>query len=335
MRKVRIYERKDRPGVYVEWREYGKVKKRAFPNKRMAEHFGNFKYCEINSGLLRASVDAPWEQLRGDYLRTYDVRRLTAEAKYQATLTLRHLERLMGPASSQNIKQGIVDAFIIARSSEIGEWTLNKDISNLKAFLRWGQKKKYIPDDVEVNKVKVDPRMPVSLTDKQIHNLLISARQKSDCWHVRLLLAITTGLRKEDIEKIEIGDIDFENHSVRTRSQKTRKSMAARPAHSVLVPVLTQYIAELPEGQVRLLAADSNTHRKWKRIRERAGLPDLRYQDLRAVFSSVLQARGVALTVVQELLEHSSPDTTVKHYTNVDALLRPGVERLPVGEWLS
>ena len=91
----------------------------------------------------------------------------------------------------------------------------------------------------------------------------------------------------------------------------------------------------MPDGQVKLLAADSNTHKKWKTIRARAGLPDLRFHDLRCVFSSTLQAQGVQLSTVQELLEHSSPDLTKKHYTNVDALLRPGVERLPVGEWLT
>lgn len=141
-------------------------------------------------------------------------------------------------------------------------------------------------------------------------------------------------LRKRDIERIEIGDIDFENESVRTTSKKTRKHMAARPLHSAVIPALSQYVDELPAGQVRLFAADSNTFKKWKQIRERAGLADLRFQDLRAVFSSTLQARGVPLAGVQDLLEHSSPELTKRHYTNVDALLKPGVGRLPVGEWL-
>ena len=97
--------------------------------------------------------------------------------------------------------------------------------------------------EVDLSKVKADLRMTVNLNCRQIQNLLISARQRSDCWRVRLLLAITTGLRKEDIEKIQIGDIDFENHSVRTRSKKTRKAMPDRPLHSALVPILSRYVA--------------------------------------------------------------------------------------------
>ena len=98
--------------------------------------------------------------------------------------------------------------------------------------------------------------------------------------------------------------------------------------------ILTQYIAELPAGQVKLLACDSNTHKKWKKIRQRAGLPDLRFQDLRVAFSSILQAQGVGLDVVQNLLKHNSPVLTERYYIHVDALLRPGVERLPVEDWL-
>lgn len=334
MRRVRVFRRPDRPGWYVSWRERGRQKKRAFPTRELADHFAKFKYCEVNSGVFRSPVDAPWHHMVDDYLKTYDVRQCVDESRYQAALTLDHFERLIGRLSSRNMTQAVIDDFIIARAGEIGAWTLNKDISNLRAFVRWAEKRKYIHDDIELHKVKATPRLAASLTRTQIQNLLISARQKSECWRVRVLLAITTGLRKEDIERLAIADIDFENQSIRTHSRKTRKSMAARPLHSAIVPTLIAYIAELPAGQIRLLAGDSNTHKKWKRIRSRAGLPDLRFQDLRAVFSSVLQARGVGLSVVQSLLEHSTPALTEKHYTNVDALLRPGVESLPVAEWL-
>ena len=108
MKKVRTYKRKDRPGWYVTWRETGKEKKRSFPNKKLADHFANFKYCELKSGVFRSLIDVPWEQLTSDYLRTYDVRRLTHAAKYEGALTLRHFESLVGPVSSQNISQRVI-----------------------------------------------------------------------------------------------------------------------------------------------------------------------------------------------------------------------------------
>jgi len=333
MKKVRTFQRPDRPGWHVSWRENGKIKKRSFPNKKLAEHYAQFKYTELNTGVFHSIADLPWQDLETEYLRTYDVRRLTPAAKYEAALTLGHFKNLVGPVSSLNISQGVIDSFILARAQAVTDWSLNKDISNLRAFLRWGKKHRYMDAELEANKVKVTDRQVISLTDKQIRNLLISARQKSECWYIRILLAISTGLRSGDIESLTVSDLDFENNSVHTHSKKTRKSMAARPLHSGIVPELTKYVGELPAGQVKLMA-ETNTFKKWKKIRQRAGLPDLRFHDLRSVFSSVLQSRGVSLSAVQTLLEHSSPEITAKHYTNVGSMLAPAVERLPVKEWL-
>ncbi len=335
MKKVRLYQRSDRPGWHVSWRELGREKKRSFPNKKLAEHYQHIIYAELNAGVFRSLVNLPWEQLVTEYLRTYDVRALTLAAKYEASLTLRHFEDHVGPVRSKNIGQRLLDDFILARSQTVGRWTLNKDISNLRAFLRWGQKRSFFASDLEIKKVKTDQRLVTSLTDAQIRNLLIAARHRSECWYLRVLLAVTTGLRSGDLERLQVADIDFENNAMRTTSRKTRKVMAARPLHSGVVPVLARYLAELPVGATYLLAADSATFKKWKAIRERAGLPDLRFHDLRSVFSTALQARDVPLSAVQSLLEHSDPRLTAKTYTDTRGLLAPAVERLPVAEWMA
>jgi len=334
MKKVRIYKPKDRPGWYISWRENGREKKRSCGDKKMAEHYASIMYHALNIECYQTDIDLPWPDLFAEYLRTYDVRRLTTAAKYEGSLTLRHFERLIGPLSSRNITQGVIDTFILARAQAVSDHTLNKDISNFRAFLAWGRKSHFINRELEINKVKTADRDVISLTDKQVRNLLISARQRSECWYVRVLLAITTGLRSKDIDSLTIQDIDFENCSLRTHSKKTRKSMAARPLHTSIVPVLAGFVAELPAGQTRILAADTITHKKWKRIRERAGLPDLRFHDLRSVFSTALQSRGVSLSVAQALLEHSTPSLTARSYTNTNPMLSPAIERLPVGEWL-
>jgi integrase len=334
MRKVRIFKRQDRPGWYISWRESGSVKKRALPDKKLAEHYASIKYHELNMEVFRSQFDLPWPDLVDRYMRTYDVRRLAQSSKYDSNLTLRHFERLLGQFSSKNITQDMFDEYIILRAEKLSEWTLNKEISNLRAFIRWGQKNFYLSKELEIHKVKATPRTPVSLTETQVHSLLESARQRSECWYIRVLLAVTTGLRSGDIDSLTIRDIDFETNSVCTRSKKTRKSMSARPLHTHIMPILSRYVAELPAGQVKLLS-DTNTFKKWKKVRDRAGLPNLRFHDLRSVFSSALQSRDVPLSVVQSLLEHSSPGLTAKTYTNTSPMLAPAVERLPVKEWLT
>ena len=70
------------------------------------------------------------------------------------------------------------------------------------------------------------------------------------------------------------------------------------------------------------------------KIRRKAGLPDLKFHDLRKTFASLLAQRGVSTSVTQRLLEHSSPQLTNDVYTNVDPVLREAVSVLPVAEWL-
>ena len=74
-----------------------------------------------------------------------------------------------------------------------------------------------------------------------------------------------------------------------------------------------------------------NTHEAGHRT---AGLPDLKFHDLRKTFASLLAQRGVSTAVTQRLLEHSSPQLTNQVYTNVDPVLRQAINLLPVAEWL-
>ena len=92
----------------------------------------------------------------------------------------------------------------------------------------------------------------------------------------------------------------------------------------------------MPAGQVKLLK-DTNTHKKWKVIRERAGLPnlrfhDLRFQNLRSVFSNALKQKDVPLSVVQSHLEHSSTDLTQRTTTESGKVKEQPKEAQPQGD---
>jgi integrase len=69
-------------------------------------------------------------------------------------------------------------------------------------------------------------------------------------------------------------------------------------------------------------------------VREKVGLRDFKFHDLRKTFGSVLAQHGVSTAVVQRLLEHSSSDLTNKVYVNVDPVLRRAVDQMPVVDWL-
>ena len=229
-------------------------------------------------------------------------------------MTLRHYERLVNPNSSKGITQQSLDNFVLKRSVEIGKNTLNKDIKNLHAFLKWASKKRFVAPDLKVKK-------------------LIIIASKYPTLRLKILWAVTAGLRRSDIEAIHIGDIPFDRNIIATQNRKAKKVMPERLMPEPMMTELSDYVATIPEGQEQLFS-DMFSPKKWEKVRKAMVLPKLQFQNLRKTFASLLAQKGVSTAVTQRLLEHSIPQLTNDVCTNVDPVLRQAISVLPVAEWL-
>jgi integrase len=71
-----------------------------------------------------------------------------------------------------------------------------------------------------------------------------------------------------------------------------------------------------------------NLHRSFKTTLKKAGLPDIRFHDLRHSAASLMLAQGVPLRVVMEVLGHSSISLTADTYSHVmPSLVRDATEK--------
>jgi integrase len=332
MRKPWVYKRRGIKGWWTGWYESGKRKAKAFPTRNLAEHFRHIKYTQLNSDVFTSIVDFDWPQLIEEYRHFKRVGGLVDGSIYEVLLTLRHFKRIASPNSSKEITQPNLDAFVLKRSAEVGKNTLNKDIRNLHAFLNWAVKNRFVTSDLEIRKVKVPQKPVTALSVQQVRDLLTTA-SKYRTLRLRVLLAVTTGLRRGDIEAICIGDIHFDRNTIATRNRKAGKAMPERPIPEQITTELSDYVATLPDGQERLFT-DRFSPKKWEKIRNAARFPELKFHDLRKTFASLLAQRGVSTAVTQRLLEHSSPQLTNEVYTNVDPVLREAVNLLPVSDWV-
>ena len=332
MKKVWVYKRTGVKGWWVGWYESGNRKAKALPNKKLAEHFCQLKYSQLNSDVFTGMVAAAWQEMVDEYREAKKVQGVTEGTLYEIALSLRNFERLVGKCSSKQITQSAIDKFILQRGAEVSRPTLNKDIRNLKTFINWCKKKRYINNEIELRELKEEERPVKSLNDVQIRKLLVAA-EPYVAMKVRILLALGTGLRRGDIDSLKISDIDFEKNNIATTSRKTKKSMASRPVSAEIMTELSKYVYGLDVGQEKLFKTKFS-HRKWRKIYKEAGLVDLKFHDLRKTFCSLLAQNGVSTAVTQRLLEHSSPILTNKIYTNVDPVLRQSVNQLPVRQWL-
>ena len=332
MKKPWVYKRKSIKGWWVGWYESGRRKAKAFPTKALAEHFRYIKYTHLNSDVFTSVVDFDWRQMVEEYRQFKQVEGRKDASIYEAQLTLRHFERLVGATSSKEITQQNLDAFVLKRSEEVEKNTLNKDIANLRAFLNWAAKNRFVLSGLEIKKVKVPQKPVVALSVQQVRDLLTTA-SRYPTLRLRVLLAVTTGLRRGDIETLRIGDLHFDRSTIATRNRKAGKAMPERPVPEAIMPELANYVAIIAEGQERLFT-DRFSVKKWNRVRTHLKLPNLTFPILRKTFASLLAQRGVCTAVTQRLLEHSNPQLTNDVYTNVDPVLRQAIEQLPVEDWV-
>ena len=332
MRKPWVYKRKNVKGWWVGWYEGGRRKAKALPTKALAEHFRHIKYTQLNSDVFTSVVDFDWCNMVEEYRRFKQVEGRKEASIYEVLLTLRHFERLVDVKSSSAVTQHNLDDFVLKRSEEVVKSTLNKDITNLRAFLKWAAKNRLVGSGLEIRKVRVPQKPVISLSVPQVRDLLTAAA-KYPTLRLRILVAVTTGLRRGDIETIRIGDIHFDRNTISTRNRKAGKAMPERPVPETIMTELATHVAGLPDGQKTLLP-DRFSPKKWDRVRAKVKIPGLTFQVLRKTFASLLAQRGVSTAVTQRLLEHSSPQLTNDVYTNVDPVLRQAVELLPVADWV-
>jgi integrase len=267
-----------------------------------------------------------------EYTQAKKTQGVTQGTLYEHLLSLRNFERIVGKCSSKQITQNVIDDFILKRSPEVKRATLNKDLRNIKTFVYWCRKNRYLNGELEIKELKLEERPVKSLNDAQVKNLLKSA-QSHPSMKIRILLALGTGLRRGDIECLKRSDIDFEKNCIATTSRKTRKCMSSRPVPLKVMSELSKYVCNLDDAQGILFRTKFN-YRQWRKICKKAGLSDLKFHDLRRTFCSALAQNGVSTAVTQRLLEHSSPNLTNKVYTNVDPVLRQSVNRLPIPQSL-
>ncbi|GAB6075360.1 tyrosine-type recombinase/integrase [Desulfurobacterium crinifex] len=140
-----------------------------------------------------------------------------------------------------------------------------------------------------------------------------------------LILLGLAGLRIQEALQLLPSDIVKEGSKVKVivREGKGRKDR--------IVPIAGEYGNWLWERKDRLfpLNLHENSIRKFlKNYGKKCGDPDVYPHRLRHFFATQLTAKGVPVQVIQKLLGHSSPATTMVYSKVVDSIMEEAVEKL-------
>lgn len=164
-----------------------------------------------------------------------------------------------------------------------------------------------------------DNKVENYLTDEQLDRLLTVLREDDNRNICRIaMFLLSTGCRLNEALQAKWAQIDRKNRVWRIPATNSKsKRMRSVPLNDSALHVLDQLDTE---GRLEHVFINhktrkpyANIYKVWIRIRQKAGLPQLRLHDLRHGFASLLISGGRTLYEVQQILGHSDPKVTMRY----------------------
>jgi integrase len=185
------------------------------------------------------------------------------------------------------------------------------------------------------------------LSEAEARTFLKAAKESGDRFEALYVLAITTGLRRGELLGLSWDDADLEQGTLRvgralvrergrhtlgeTKTRRGRRQVNLTPR---TVAVLKDHRARQLEQRAERagmyadhglifsseigtpLNPENLVKRSFKPLLKRAGLPEIRFHDLRHTCATLLMGRGVHPKLVQELLGHATIAMTLDTYSH-------------------
>lgn len=133
-----------------------------------------------------------------------------------------------------------------------------------------------------------------------------------------VLLSLNTGVRQGELfsltwEQIDLGLRTLTVLASHAKGNATRSIPLNAEALKVLTAIKPESAAGLVFKSPVTRGRFNNVKKAWAEVTKAAGLPDLRWHDLRHDFASQLVMRGVSLYTVQKLLGHANSKMTQRY----------------------
>lgn len=137
-----------------------------------------------------------------------------------------------------------------------------------------------------------------------------------------VLLALSTGLRRNSLFSLEWRDIDLDNRTVRVRAATAKSGKQYFvPLNDLAFEIITQWHKQCPKISPGSLVFPSpktgkkmdNCNTAWEHLLKKANITDFRWHDMRHDFASQLVMSGVDLNTVRELMGHADLKMTLRY----------------------
>lgn len=170
-----------------------------------------------------------------------------------------------------------------------------------------------------VDKLKEPPGRVRFLSDDERKRLLDACKaSRTPYLYPLVVLALSTGMRKNEALHLRWLDIDIKRHTIRvvkTKNDQPRGIPLTGPARKLIAELhakrTSEYVFPSPDGSRPL-----DVRSAWEAAVLRAEIKDFRFHDLRHSAASYLAMNGASLAEIADVLGHKTY-TMVKRYSHL------------------
>jgi len=213
-----------------------------------------------------------------------------------------------------------------------------------------------VADSVKPPKKQEEKKLQ-TWTKEEVKKFL--AQAKDHKYYIIYFLAVNTGMRRGELLGLKWEDIDFNKNKIKVKRQvqRTDKGLIFKKPKSKagyrIIPITKNIMKELKRQKIRqsekklglgenfnalnLVCSNivgnpvepTKIYKYYKEISREAGLPEIRFHDLRHTFASLFLETGGNIKTLQQILGHSSISVTMDTYSHVtDEMLNNAAQNI-------
>lgn len=245
------------------------------------------------------------------------------------TKFIRGLGKIFKDIKVDDVKSWILDL----TERQIGKRSIKRKMSSLKSFYAWMYLQKKVDSDPfeYVHSPKATHALPDFFSEKEIDTLLTANEKRTDKLKNRdqalLMLMFASGLRASEVVNLTFNQVDFDNRIMKIsgKGNKDRLVPFTNSAKEAMLNYINGLRKDLLKEDTKYIFLNSKGNKMTVRgleyildeIEAKTGLyGKIHPHMLRHSFATKMLNRGADLRTIQELLGHSSIETT-SIYTHV------------------
>lgn len=245
------------------------------------------------------------------------------------TKFIRGLGKIFKDIKVDDVKSWILDL----TERQIGKRSIKRKMSSLKSFYAWMYLQKKVDSDPfeYVHSPKATHALPDFFSEKEIDSLLAANEKRTDKLKDRdqalLMLMFASGLRASEVVNLTFNQVDFDSRIMKVsgKGNKDRLVPFTNSAKEAMLNYINGLRKDLLKEDTKYIFLNSQGNKMTVRgleyildeIEAKTGLyGKIHPHMLRHSFATKMLNRGADLRTIQELLGHSSIETT-SIYTHV------------------